>query len=278
MNIFHHKEVPVSPTTIKISPSQIANFFNYPSVWYEENIENKSPSFIGNTASLIGTCCHYIYEQYGNNPKEFSENKDKYFEFVNKQLEEYLNTNINLALNCDLNEILNTYPLVARTVINEYISTNIPDKTELSVHTTIEGYDNIVIAGTLDNLTGDIIVDYKNVGTKPSNLIEIPFHYKIQLLAYRYALKRQYNINIEQIRIVYGVAPTKTLPTRCFTVTEVVTKEDDEMFKDTIKLIAESIKRCKEDRTLIPLIFKSMKLQQYIGGNNGQTKISSLLV
>lgn len=277
MNIFQHKEVLTPKNTIKISPSQLANFFNYPSLWYEENIQYVTPKFIGNTASVTGTACHYIYEQYGSNPQQFVQNKEEYFRFVTEQLQEYLEFNPELASLCSLSEILFNFPLIAKVVVNEYISANIPNKTELSVCTNIEDYNDIYIAGTLDNLTGNTIVDYKNVGTKPANLTEIPFHYKIQLLAYRYAVQKQYNIPIDQIRIVYGVAPTKTLPARCFVVTEIVTDEDDKMFRDTIKLIAESIKRCEKDPTLIPLIFKSMKLEQYIGVNN-DTKINSLLL
>lgn len=261
MNIFQHKEVPVPQNSIKISPSQIANFFNYPSVWYEENILNKESEFIGNNASLIGTSCHYIYEQYGKNPKEFTENKEYYFNLVDENLKEYLNNNLSLAMQVNINEILNTYPLIAKTVVNSYIANNIPDYTELSVCTKVLDYDDIYIAGTVDNVTKNMVVDYKNVSTKPSNLETIPFHYKIQLLAYRYALKKQYNINTDTIKIVYGVAPTKTLPARCFEVTETVYKEDEDMFLDSIKLIAESIKRCQSDKTLIPLIFKSMKLK-----------------
>lgn len=261
MSIFQHKKIELPINSIKISPSQIANFFNYPSIWFEENILNKDKNFIGNTASVTGTCCHYIYEQYGNNPKEFTENKEYYFNIVEQELKEHLNSNINLAINCDLNTILLNYPQIAKTVVNNYISENIPDNTELSLYTNIDGYDNIFLSGTIDNITRDIIVDYKNVSSKPSDLVQIPFHYKIQLLAYRYMYQKLYKKNINYIRIVYGVAPTKTLPARCFVVTETVTKEDNEMFKDTVKLIAESIKICKENNSLIPLIFKSMKLE-----------------
>ena len=105
----------------------------------------------------------------------------------------------------------------------------------------------------------DMIVDFKTVGKKPDENL-IPWGYKIQLLAYAYAFRKQgYNIN--RIRLVYGVKPTKTIPARCITVTELITPEHEKMIQDTLQLITESVIICRNNPELVYLIFKSMELK-----------------
>ena len=75
-SIFTHIQAPVpDDCTFKISPSSIGDFFNYPSVWYKDHILGEK-QFTGSTASTIGTCVHYIAEQFalGKRPtREFME-------------------------------------------------------------------------------------------------------------------------------------------------------------------------------------------------------------
>lgn len=256
--IFEHTKVEVpNKDFIRISPSTISKFFEYPSVWFLDYLTKDPKSFIGNTSTFLGTCCHHIYETYSKNPEEFIKNKEEIYTNLNKELHKHLMSNLQLRAEVDEESILSKYPVIAREVVNTYISATLPDEIEKSVYAQIEDYD-IYIAGTIDNITKNIIVDYKTVGTKP-NTESIPFHYKIQLLAYWYILDKLGH-KMDWIRIVYGVAPTKTIPSRCFVVTERISDEDKELITNTLKLMAESIKKCKEDSSLIPLIFKSMKL------------------
>ena len=106
-----------------------------------------------------------------------------------------------------------------------------------------------------------IVVDYKNVVTKPADNAPIPFDYKIQLLAYAYIL-RQLGYEINRIRIVYGIRPTKTLPARCVVVTESIDFIADKLISDTLQLIAESVLMVKENPSLAYLIFKSMDFKE----------------
>ena len=105
-----------------------------------------------------------------------------------------------------------------------------------------------------------VVVDFKTVSTKPNESV-IPFGYKIQLLSYAYALRQQgYEIN--RIRLVYGVKPTKTIPARCIVVTEEIDYLADKLIDDTLKLIGESVLTVKNNPQLAYLIFKSMDLKQ----------------
>ena len=119
---------------------------------------------------------------------------------------------------------------------------------------------SIYIAGSFDRLEGDCVTDYKTVGTKPND-ITIPFNYRIQLLAYAYAL-RQTGHEVNRIRIVYGVKPTKTIPARCIVVTEQIDYVAEKLIEDTLKLMGESVLTVLENPSLTHIIFKSMDLKQ----------------
>lgn len=256
MSIFEHKKSKLNGFTI--SPSSIGKFFEYPSNWFTDYLTDDEPSFIGNTSTILGTCCHYIYEQYGRDRERFINEKDKIFEYLNSELMTFVKSNLQLSCIVDIPHIMSTYPAIVKEVVNNYIRLTPPDKVEQNIHTKLPNYD-FYLAGTVDNITRDMIVDYKTVKSKP-NTETIPFPYKIQLLAYDYLLAKE-GKKMNYMRIVYGVAPTKTIGARMFLVEEKITQEDRDMFNDTLFLMCESIKRCKEDSSLIPLIFKSKSLE-----------------
>ena len=130
---------------------------------------------------------------------------------------------------------------------------------------TKEQYEQLKMKGLEEHLAiipyDGIVVDYKNVVTKPADNAPIPFDYKIQLLAYAYIL-RQLGYEINRIRIVYGIRPTKTLPARCVVVTESIDFIADKLINDTLRLIAESVLAVKENPKLAYLIFKSMDFKE----------------
>jgi hypothetical protein len=245
MSIFDYTEVEMpSDCLFKISPSQIDKFFSYPSVWYKEQILKEPSNFKGNTATTLGTVCHYIYEKVARN-------EDINRDIVNQALDTVTNPEVNI------DEVKELYPLVAASVVNEYLLENIPTKTEFPVVGKVK--NGIYVGGTVDAIKGSILTDYKHVATKP-NTDQIPFNYKIQLLAYAYALK-QNNVFIDRIRLVYGVKPTKTLPARTFVVTEMIGYEEEKLINDTLTLIADTVLYAREHPEAVHLLFKSMGLK-----------------
>lgn len=252
-NLFEHTDV-VMPNDciLKISPSKIAQFFEYPSVWYKEEVLKQKQAFEGNTATTLGTICHKIYE---NVTEGIPINRDT----IDEALEAF-NTAMP-HLNLDLQDIRNCYPEISRLVVNEYIlptkAKGIRVKSEVSLVGKV--MNGIYIGGTCDRIEGDCIVDFKTVGSKP-NEETIPFNYRIQLLAYAVAARLNgYEIN--RIRIVYGVKPLKTIPARKFEVTKMIDYEDEKLISDTLKLIGESVLKVRECPELTHLIFKSMDLK-----------------
>ena len=254
---FEYNEVKMPDDCIfKISPSGIGKFFSYPSVWYNEFVKGEE-GFVGSTASELGTVCHAIYESYSLNEELTDEDVEEYlFEIQNGKYDDKGKLIKEPNPEVDIDEVRNNYRAISDLVIEEYLQHNLPDKVEEEV--VAEVCDKVYIGGTYDNLTGDTVVDFKTVGKKPSD--SIPFNYKIQLLAYAYALKRNGH-QINRIRIVYGVKPLKSTPARVFVVTEVITDEDWKLIKDTLTMIAKTVILAEEQPDTVPLLFKSMNIE-----------------
>ena len=236
-----------------ISPSQIDKFFGYPSVWYRECMLGDEPSFQGNTSTVTGTICHHIYDAVTKGIEVTREE-------INRQLAIYSQIVQNPDL--DINQVMTDYPLVSAEVVNNYIipnnSRNGLIKTEEKIIAKVK--NGIYVGGSCDRLEGDTIVDYKTVGKLP-NQDTIPFNYKIQLLAYAY-IYRLLGYEVNNIRIVYGVKPTKTIGARCIIVNETIDFTSNKLIGDTLQLIAESVLMVKENPRLAYLIFKNLDFKE----------------
>ena len=242
-----------SDCLFNISPSSIGRFFSMPKIWYMDNMTDVGQTFTGNTGSVTGTICHHIYECV---VKGIPVNRDE----INDQLDKYMLLNPNPAV--DVTQVKTDYPLVTAAVVNDYILASKANKVEAEKQIVGKVCNGIYVGGTCDRIEDDgIVVDYKNVATKPADNAPIPFDYKIQLLAYAYIL-RQLGYEINRIRIVYGIRPTKTLPARCIVVTESIDFIADKLISDTLRLIAESVLAVKENPKLAYLIFKSMDFKE----------------
>ena len=241
-----------------ISPSSIEKFFTYPILYYKENIMDGESKFQGSTATVLGSILHKIYEcvtKYGNEWEKYI-NRD----IIQEQLMQFIT--LHPDLNIDANEVLINYPAMAGVVVNGYILKCNIARVESEKQIVVKLDDSgIYLGGTIDRIEGDCVVDFKNVGKLPSNTTQIPFGYKIQLLAYAYAL-RKLGYEINRIRVVYGIRPTKTIAARCIEVTEDIDFVAEKLIKDTLNLITESVILCRNRPEFIHLIFKSMDLRQ----------------
>ena len=247
MDIFKHTEVAIpSDGVFKISPSKVASFFDYPSVWYREQVLGEE-IFKGNTATVLGTACHYIFEKVSKG------------EDICRDVMDAMIDRAAFPEDVDKEVVKASYPEIATVVVNDYLLDNIPSHVEKEVSAHIA--NGVYVAGTQDavDMQRRILVDYKIVGSKP-NTDSIPFKYKIQLLCYAYA-NHVNGVYIDRIRIVYGVKPTKTLPARVFVVTEQVSQDDIKLVSDTLHLIADTVIKAKEQPELVYLLFKSMSLK-----------------
>jgi hypothetical protein len=252
MSIYTHTQVVLpSDAKFKISPSQIASFFEYPVVWYKQEVLGEK-QFKGNTATVLGTSIHYVAEKYAearlaNKPLDTDFLQTK----IEKDLDELDNPDVNKE------EVLHFYQMMSEELINQYLSSNIP--TQVEYQTIAKVKDGIYVGGSVDNRTNGTIVDYKSATTKPRT-DKIAWNHFIQLMAYAWSDKQK-GIMTDRIRIVYVVRPTKTLPVRVFTVEQQITLNDWKAIEDVLEMITLTILKAEEDPSLVPLLFKSMNLE-----------------
>jgi len=252
MSIYTHTQVELhKDAKFKISPSQIASFFDYPSVWYKQEVLGEK-QFKGNTATVLGTTVHYVAEKYAEAIMTKQPLDVDALELeITKDLEELDNSDV------DKEEVLSLYQMMSEELINQYLSSNTP--TQIEYQTVAEVGEGIYVGGSVDNRTNGTITDYKSATTKPRTE-KIAWNHFIQLMAYAWSDKQK-GILTERIRIVYVVRPTKTLPVRVFTVTQQITAKDWKAIEDVLTIISDTMLLVKEKPELAYLLFKSMSLK-----------------
>lgn len=256
-NLFEHKSVVNEEGSIVISPSSLYKFFDNPKTWYEETVLGKV-LFRGNTASVIGTICHYLYD---------CAYKENYVDrnLIETDLRDYI-IKYNLHDEINYNQVLNDYGPTADAVYSNYIaergSYRENTETEVPLSYCLDKENKIYLAGTCDRIEKDqkLVVDFKTVGKKPNELA-LPFAYKVQLMAYSYLLRINGLMDPTRIRVVYGVKPQKTIGARCIVVEELITEDHWQLINSTLELVVDTLKYIKQHPESTYLIFKSMELK-----------------
>jgi hypothetical protein len=147
---------------------------------------------------------------------------------------------------------------MAKLLINDYIKHNKPTEVEVSIVTQIE--PGIYLGGTCDNLTGTTVVDYKNVSQKPAG-DTIPWGYYIQMMAYAYLYRKEKKVNVDRIRLVYTIRPTKTIGPRLHIVNRTIDETDYKAFEDVLTIMCDTVKLSRLKPEFNHILFKSMQLK-----------------
>jgi hypothetical protein len=243
---FDYTNVPLPEDCFfKISPSSISKFFDFPVIWYKEQILGDR-QFTGSTATVLGSIIHGLAEFYA---KGLPTDRD----LVEKYLRQHM---MNPEVNCK--EIRDLYPDMAKLLINDYIKHNKPTEVEVSIVTQIE--PGIYLGGTCDNLTGTTVVDYKNVSQKPAG-DTIPWGYYIQMMAYAYLYRKEKKVNVDRIRLVYTIRPTKTIGPRLHIVNRTIDETDYKAFEDVLTIMCDTVKLSRLKPEFNHILFKSMQLK-----------------
>jgi len=249
-----------TPGTFKFSPSQFSKFIKSPHTFYREQILGEA-GFEGSTASYLGTIIHAIAESVAKNDS-----------ITRGDVKEFIQSIDDTEI--DLEEIENQYPLMAKTLVNDYI---LKQQDYISVEQYLKyklasGYE---LAGSIDAIQGNryylnskglqvskleygqlleagkacsieyanlMITDYKtyNSKTKPKS---IPDYYRYQLLCYAYLASKLYRTSVKYIRLVYinryidgGISEKTGKPLKSYPPeVTVVTEEIDQESLDFIE-------------------------------------------
>lgn len=261
-NIFEHQSMEYDKDyKYVISPSRMGKLYDKPNEWYRETVLHES-GFEGNTASMIGSICHYIYKCFTESKGEVD--KDRIHERVEGDMREYL---MNHAIECDVEAVLDIYPKVCNVVLNDYVRRyrDVDCVCERGYYTRLR--EDIVLAGTMDRYeyVDGIICDYKTVGTKP-NLEKLPIGYRLQLMSY-WKILHDNGTEAKKLRIIYGVKPSIRLEARCFVVEEDITDAYCKQIEYICKNICDSISICDKHPEMSRLIFRGVNDYAYDKGD-----------
>jgi hypothetical protein len=241
---FTYNDIHIDNCVHKISPSQIDKFYTEPTIWYKEQMLGETV-FKGSTSTELGTVIHAIADSVATTGAYSDLDVVDYIDSITDP-------------DVDKDTLHSTYLELARAVINEYLVNNKPEVTEEQL--TMHIKDNVYVGGTCDFRDGTIVGDYKTVSRKPS-LEKIPLSYKRQLMSYARMYKEQ-GLEIDTIRIVYIVRPTKTLPARIFIVDHAVEYDDWVMIDNTLELIADTVLLSNKQPELRYILWKSMEYKE----------------
>jgi len=109
--------------------------------------------------------------------------------------------------------------------------------------------------------TSATVVDYKNVSTKPAGE-NMPWGYYIQMMAYAYLYKKERGINVDKIRLVYTIRPTKTLGPRLHIVNKVIGEADYKAFEDVLTIMCDTVALSRLKPEFNHILYKSMQLKE----------------
>lgn len=243
----------------RISASQFNKFMDRPWDWYRENILGEE-GFTGSTASVLGSCVHFIAECVGR-----GEHPDR------KEIEQYI-ANYEDHPDVDCDDVRANYEQMATTLVNDYILKNMPSNVEDFV-----SYDlgnNFYPSGSCDAVyQRSCIVDYKtyNSKTEPKS---IPMYYKYQLLIYAYIYTKM-GYGIDRIRLVYVSKPIdgryisektgkecgKIHPPKVTVLTESIEQSDLDFIESVLNLCKETVEASRKHPELTHLLFRDMRLK-----------------
>jgi len=253
----------------RISASQFSKFIDKPWQWYREQILEED-LFEGSTSSYLGTIVHTGAERVS-----------KGLDFTREDVEEFLSTIDDPEI--DKNEIREQYPLMLKTLINDYVLSNAKVFHEAEPFIAIDLGDGIEVGGSIDRIeiasvgakpedNTYRIVDYKtyNSKTKPK---AIPQHYRYQLLIYAYVYSKKV-APISEVRLVYvnrnidgGFSektgkPLKSYPPEVTVLTEQVTQEDLNFIESMIMLCKETLLASEKHPELLHIIWHDPRLKK----------------
>lgn len=252
----------------KISPSGFKDFFGYTHSWFRKQFL-KEDEFLGNTATVRGTCLHWLAERYAKNSTVIDA------DFL--EMERYLKNHEDIE-EVNTAEIEFSYPEMWDLLRIWIDDTEITSTEE---YITVQITEHVVLQGQYDYLRpddmrgGEIAGDYKSTGNK-SVPASMSYEHKLQVKVYGWAL-RELGHNITSIEVTYikadvpgvpgkpnkdGISKIgKSYPAAIVTYTEPYTDEDHEIIGSQIKLVAETMEYFFKNPQLAYILFKDMRFK-----------------
>ena len=260
MNYQENYEGLLPEGAFRISPSSVAKFNDKKWEWYQENILGNK-QFLGNTASVLGTCVHRVAESYIQLGKV---DKSEIYAYIDSMKD---NPDV------DRDYVASQFGPMGEALIDYLRVFGIPERSEETIITELEG--GVYVGGTADAVIGDTLIDFKTTSKTSIEEGYIPNNYKWQLLTYAY-IYRKLGVDINRVRIVWITnnivgrisektgKPLKDYPAQVIPCTHCITDEDMKFIEDYLKLIAETYLASKKYPELTYLLYSDYRLKNDI--------------
>ena len=249
---------------IVLSPSGIGKFYNEPNEWYLDRIGETT--FDGNTYTVLGNALHAAIDAYWNGD-EVTEEDVTYW--VQARYSEQMNVVTgqdklgNDIPQVDLEFVTKNFMPMFTEWVSKYAELYPkPDLRESELELGLQ--EGMIMAGTLDGYELDkkVIIDYKTAGRMPGKDAKISEAHRLQLAAYAWMMIAE-GKEVESIRVVYLVRPTKTIGPRVRVIDEDLTDETLFDMKDTIEMMVGSWNAGKEYPHILKLLFRPNRLAKW---------------
>ena len=259
-----------------ISPSSLGRFFSEPHLWYREYFLGQ-PSFGQSTATVLGTCMHYVAEcsVKGKEVDHLEIYKYIYEQCCRPSLAEFpadLDEALDFILanarpEFDVYHIIEQYPIMSATLLDTIATLTTTKAEELVASEVIPG---VWAAGSIDLQCDSAIYDYKSTSALSAPKY-IEYKHKLQLLTYAY-IKQKTGTPIKTINIIYVTTnqvnrvgtsgkPLADYPSTATILTHYVTAEDMEFIESLLKLVAETVLYVQANPSTAYLLFKDYRLK-----------------
>jgi hypothetical protein len=246
------------PTVFRIQASSIASYADYTNKWFREKLLGES-GFEGSTASVAGTCVHFLAQQFSTNGVVTPEDKEEVYEYIALETSEMVDPDAVRTRITPMWSALKEHLLTNPSSLDEPLVTITTQEAGVVIGGSIDSLVDLTSPGTkytsLDEVVASghsfKIVDYKTTSAK-SQVAKFSKAYKLQLLTYAKVLK-ELGVRVTEIELCYitqehiGEISEKTgkqlksYPSQVYTLTEAVTDESIEFIESLIKIIAKSV-------------------------------------
>lgn len=254
----------IPKSAIRISPSQLARFFDDTANWYRETLLGEKPAFQGNTATHLGTCVHAAAQmllQAGH--------------IDHTQIQTYISSISDPEV--DTQVIQSCYPAMVDTLTSDFLQGQLTYSNTSEMFAYHELLPNIYVGGSIDlysNRAGGTITDYKTMGSLDRARVptSFPRAYFFQQLTYAWLLRQQ-GKPVATLELAYVTRPNvgrysettgkplKDYPSEFHMVRHAITTEDMDFIESNLKLIAESIQFAQSNPEHLYLLAQDRRLK-----------------
>ncbi len=225
---------------IVLSPSGIGKFFNEPNEWYLDRIGETT--FDGNTYTVLGNALHGAIDAYWHGDEVTEDEVVLWIQAkYSEQMVEIIGKDKlgNDIPKVDMEFVAKNFMPMFIEWVSKY-ATLYPKPDLLEEDLSLDIQKGMIMAGTLDGYEIDrgVLIDYKTAGRMPGKDAKISESHRLQLSAYAFMMiAAGYEVNT--IRIVYLVRPTKTIGARIKII-------DEELDEKTLLTMVETVEMMKE--------------------------------